>query len=133
MGRAVTGKIIAPPKANIRAHERKTAETLAQAGYVVEFVLASPVDNTRTPDILMNGKRWEIKSRTTSKLRQIEFNLIKASRQSENIIIDGQRIKHLPDKKVQAFLLVKLQERKSIQRLLYINKHRKVIDINTLV
>jgi hypothetical protein len=77
--------------------------------------------------------RWEMKPPTTDKLKQIENNLKKANRQSNNIVIDSQRVRHIPDKKIQAFLLARLQSQKSIERLLFVNRRREVIDINALI
>ena len=129
MGRAAAGKIIEPPKANIRKHERQTAEALASAGFIVEFVVRSTLDNAKTPDVLVDGVYWEIKSPKTDKLRQILYNLKKAKQQSKHIIIDTQRIKGIPDKSVLRFLKNVLKEHKDIKNLWVIDKHRKVIDV----
>lgn len=61
------------------------------------------------------------------------MNLKRANRQSENIIIDSYRIKHLPDKKIERYLLDRFRVQKSIKRLLFVNRQRKVIDIGSLV
>jgi len=129
MGRAAAGKIIEPPKANIRKHERQTAEALASAGFIVEFVVRSTLDNAKTPDVLVDGVYSEIKSPKTDKLRQILYNLKKAKQQSKHIIIDTQRIKGIPDKSVLRFLKNVLKEHKDIKNLWVIDKHRKVIDV----
>lgn len=127
------GKIIEPSRGNIREHERRTAKAIANMGLTVEFILESDQDFTKSPDILIEGIRWEMKSPTTDKLKQIQNNLKKANRQSKNIIIDSQRVKRIPDSKIQAFLLQRLKAQKSIERLLFVNRRREVIDINDLV
>lgn len=127
------GKIIEPSRGNIREHERRTARAIANTGVTVEFMLEPEYDFTKTPDLIIEGILWEMKSPRTDKLSQIEKNLKRASKQSPNIIIDSQRIKHLPDKKLQYFLCNRLQAQRSIKRLLFVNRRREVIDINALI
>lgn len=40
----------------------RTAEALAKAGYVVEFVRKSEIDYEKTADTRFNGEKWEIKA-----------------------------------------------------------------------
>jgi hypothetical protein len=127
------GKIIEPSRGNIRDHERRTARAIANTGLTVEFVLASDQYLTKSPDLLIDGALWEMKSPKTSKLNQIQNNLKKANRQSAYIIIDSQRIKRLPDKKIQDFLISRLRSQGSIKHLLFVNRRREVIDINGLL
>jgi hypothetical protein len=127
------GKVIEPAHCNIRDHERRTAKAIAATGLVVEFVPESTRDLTKSPDIIVEGLRWEMKSPKTDKWNQIQNNLKKANRQSKYIIIDSQRIKHLPDKSIQNFLLERYKKQKSIKRLLFVNRKRQVIDIANLV
>ena len=125
------GKIIEPPHCNIRDHERQTAKVIANAGLTVEFISASNKDLSKSPDIMIDGRRWEMKSPKTNKMSQVEKNLRRASKQAENIIIDSQRIKHIPDKKIQDFLKERLKIRKSIKRIVFVNKRRKIVDITS--
>lgn len=127
-----TGKIIEPSRGNIRDHERRTARAIANTGLTVEFILKSEQDFTKSPDVLIDGVQWEIKSPTTAKLKQIQNNLIKANRQSRNIIIDSQRVRRVPDHKIQQYLLTRFKREKTIDRLLFVNRRREVIDISTL-
>jgi len=126
------GKVIESPKCNVREHVRRTAKAIASAGLTVEFVPASDKDSTKSPDVIIGGKHWEMKSPKTIKMSQIEKNLKRASKQSKNIIIDSQRIKYIPDKKIQAFLVEKLQMQKSIEHLIFVNRQREVVDINKI-
>jgi hypothetical protein len=128
------GKVIESTGCNIRTHERKTAQALATIGLVVEFVLTSKQDFTKSPDLFINGECWEIKSPKTSNLKQIEKNLKLASKQSTNIILDSQRVKNIPDKKIQAFLISRFKSRRFvIKKLLFINRNRRIVDISKLV
>ena len=123
------GQIIEPSRGNIRDHERRTAQAIANTGLSVEFIIKLEQDFTKSPDVLINSTRWEMKSPTTNKLSQIEMNLKRANKQSAYIIIDSQRIKHIPDSKLLSFLTEQYKRRRSIKKLLFVNRRRKVIDL----
>jgi len=127
------GKIIEPAGCNIHDHEQQTARALVNAGYTVRFIPESKRDGDNSPDILMNGELWEMKSPNTDKLNQIKNNLKRARRQSQNVIIDSQRVKYIPDQIIQKFLVARYKEQKTIKGLLFVNRKRKVIDITKLV
>ena len=128
------GKIIEPPKANIREHERRTAQALARHGCTVEFIVKTEISHTKSADVFINGIKWEIKSPQSSKLRQIEFNIKVAYGQSPYIIIDSQRIKSTPDEKILTFLRHQINRQpKAIRGLLFINKRREIIDVKALL
>ena len=126
-------KIHIPPNANIWKHELDTARALANHGYEVEFLRTSNMPRHKTPDILMDGLQWELKSPRTDKLSAIERNLKRASKQSQNIITDTHRLQRLHDASVQKLLIQKLRGQKTIQRLLLVNRKREVIDIASLI
>ncbi len=109
------------------------AKALAEAGYVVEFLLAKDTKGAKSPDISMDGLSWEMKSPKTDKLSAIERNLKRATRQSPNVIIDSRRLQRLHDEAVQNYLVRKLRQQRTIQRLLYINRQHSVIDISELL
>ena len=123
------GKIIEPPKANIREHERRTAEALASAGYIVEFVVKSEISHTKSADVFVNGIKWEIKSPISSNIKQIEKNLKKGVKQSRYLIIDSQRVKSTSDITLEKFLRQQVKRVKSIKRILFINRQRKVFEL----
>ncbi len=127
------GKIIIPDGANIWAHEMSTAKVLAHRGHTVEFVLVSDRDFTKSPDVLIDGVHWEMKSPRTDKIQQLEKNLKRANRQAAYIIIDSQRMNRLQDKVIQRFLVGQLQNQRSIKGLLFIDRKRSVIDIRELL
>lgn len=84
--------IIIPQGVNIWHHELLTAEALANSGVTTEFLKPKNNQNAKSADLLIDGEEWEIKSPSTNKLSSIERNLKRASKQSENIIIDSCRI-----------------------------------------
>ena len=94
-------KIIIPNGIDIWPHELKTAQALAKSGFTVTFIQSTKIDHNKSPDVLINGLKWEIKSPRTDKLSAIERNLKRATKQSENIIIDSQRMSKLHDITIQ--------------------------------
>lgn len=127
-----TSRIIIARGASVWSHELSTANALLNAGYDVEFLRAKDGNRSKSPDILMDGSKWEIKSPTASKLSAVERNLKKAYHQSTNIIFDSHRMSRLPDRSVQKELIKQFVLTKKIKRLLFVNRKRKVIDISKL-
>ena len=121
------------PNAAVWPHELSTAKALANAGHTVEFRANENIEFVKSPDILIDGEIWEMKSPTSAKLVAVERNLKKAYHQSKNIVFDSQRMGRLPDKSVQRELVKQFQLTKSIKRLLFVNRKRESIDISTLV
>lgn len=128
----MNGEIRIPGKVVTWPHELTTANALAKAGYVVEFLPTLQNKNTKTPDILMSGEKWEIKSPRSDKLSAVERNLKRATKQSCNIVIDSHRMSKLRDTTIQNFLVQKFKQQKSIKRLLFVNRKRQVIDISII-
>lgn len=130
--RAGFGKVIIPHGAHAWYHELMTADALAGAGYIVEFVVASHTRHIKSPDIVLEGQKWEIKSPKADKLSALERNLKRATKQSGNIIIDSHRMSKIRDASIQKLLVQKYKQQKTIKRLLFINRKRQVIDISAL-
>jgi len=110
-------------------HELDVAYILAQHyKTTVEFIV--PVDDykRKSADILMNGVEWEIKSPTGNTKRTIETQFSRASRQAKNIILDMRRTK-LPHDYIECQVLVEIQNRPKIKRVILINKSNKIIDM----
>jgi hypothetical protein len=127
------GEIRIPAGINVWRHELSTANALAEAGLVVEFLPTKDIKNTKSPDILMNGEKWELKAPKTDELSAIERNLKRATKQSSNIVIDSHRLRKIHDSTVQAFLLQKFKQQKTIKKLLFVNRKHQVIDIGKLI
>ncbi len=127
------GEIRIPAGINVWKHELSTANALAQAGYVVEFLPTKDIKDTKSPDILMDGEKWELKAPKTDKLSAIERNLKRATKQSSNIVIDSHRLRKIHDSTIQALLLQKFKQQKTIKKLLFVNRKHQVIDISTLI
>lgn len=96
-GRLITNGVV------MEAHEYVTINVLLELGEDVELVKKSRTPHTKSPDIVMRGMDWEMKSPTGKTKRPIERIMHRAARQSENIIIDLRRTKIL-DKDLVTFL-----------------------------
>jgi hypothetical protein len=100
---------------------------LANAGYVVEFVIASTNYNVKSADVIIDGLLYEIKSPITDKLSAVERNLKRATKQSSNIIIDSRRMRKLHDATIQKLLLKKLRQQKTIETYCSLTVNRKLL------
>ena len=105
------GKYIAPYGANIQPHEIETAKFLNKLGKDVEFLMPSYTKGVSSPDILMDGVIWEIKSPQGESKRTIDNNYRAAQKQAQNIIFDLRRIR--------------IDETKAISQIKYAFEHRK--------
>ncbi len=132
-GKKKSGKIVIPHGLNVWHHELLTADALAGAGYNVEFLVTKTTRYEKSPDIMLGGQKWEIKSPISDKLSSIERNLKRATKQSGNIIVDSRRMRKIRDTSIQKVLVQKYAQQKTIKRLLFINRRREVIDISKLI
>lgn len=109
-------------------HEIQTALFLRSQGKQVTFLAPTNRPNTKTPDILMDEKKWEIKSPRSAGSRTIEHAVRSAARQSENIIIDLRRFKLSSDKAIAQIKFHSLK-RTNIKRILVITHKEELLDI----
>ncbi len=72
------GIIIIEPGVDVRPHEKRTAEALAASGMSVKFLRRKQGDHVRTPDVVIDGETWEMKSPQSSDMDKIRKNLRKA-------------------------------------------------------
>jgi len=107
-------------------YEITAAELLANHfGANVEFILRT---NYQTPDFIIGGIRWELKSPTGTGKNNIERQLQAALKQSPNIVFDARRSKiHIT--RIKSELHRQLQLTKSMKRLILIGKNKKVIEL----
>lgn len=118
------GHIIVPKNALVQPHELDVATILSSAGDDVEFIPV--VSNRTTPDIKYRGLEWEIKSPIGSSSRTIENNMRSALKQSNNLIIDLQRIK-LPDEKCIGVAKRRAEKLGKKCRVMAITKNREIV------
>lgn len=128
-----SAQIVIPPEASVWHHELQTARALASAGYVVTFLTINDRRYAKSPDIIIDNETWEIKAPCSDKLSAIERNLKRATKQSQNVIIDSHRMRKLHDSSIQSMLIQKYRQQKTLKRLFFVNRKREVVDISTLI
>ena len=126
-----TGQVVIPlgHPSPPEPHEVDAALILARHyKTTVEFIV--PVDDYRrkTADINMLGVQWEIKSPTGKSRYTIQEQFKRASHQAKRIIIDSRRTK-LTDESIEKSIRFEQAKRPAIQRVIFINKSEKVIEI----
>jgi hypothetical protein len=84
--------------------------------------------NSKSPDVLINGIIWEIKSPTGKGKRNIQHTLQAAIKQSRCIVFDARRSK-IHVNKIVGELQRQLGLSASIERLLLIRKDKIVVEI----
>ena len=84
------GKII-PNGVSLEKHENETVVFFTELGFNVELIPPSNIPKAKTPDFMMEGKAWEMKSPQGKSELTIEHAFKRAAKQSENIILDLRR------------------------------------------
>ncbi len=108
-------------------HEMSAALILASHYFKTDIVFLRPQAN-RTPDIEVNGVRWEIKSPMGNGKKTIDNNFRMARKQSRNIVIDLRRIK-MHQSKANARIRFFLSTPHRFKRVIVIAKDQKIVDI----
>lgn len=84
------GRII-PNGVSLEKHENDTVVFFTNLGYTIELIPPVLTPNSKTPDLIMLGQSWEMKSPLSGSKNALERSFKKAARQSENIILDLRR------------------------------------------
>lgn len=121
-----TGKIT-PNGVSLEKHEYKTILLFTEMGFDVELIPKSDKKGIRTPDIIMDNLKWEMKSPKGKGRWLLENTLQKAVKQSPNIIIDLARIKIHQTKCLQE-LEKQFYKSKGAKRLKIIMKTKKIVE-----
>ena len=121
--------IFTPPDVNIWEHERKTATTLAKAGFNVIFRKASNRFKEQSADCYINGELWELKAPDGKTLKSVERNLKRGRWQSSKIVFDTHRMSGVPDHAILREIRTKIQIVKRVDVVKFIDKRRNIIDI----
>lgn len=91
----------------------------------IEFI---PRSNQKTPDFIIDGVKWELKSPTGTGKRNIERQLQTGIKQSKNIVFDARRSKiHIA--RIRNILNYQFRLAQSIKRIVLINKNKNVIEL----
>lgn len=107
-------------------HEFETAKYFADREKKIVFIKPSAIPGVHTPDILMDGVEWEIKSPEGSSKRTIETNFRNAIKQSHYLIFDLRRIK-LNEKNCIAQLEKEFNSRPYLKRMYVIKKSGELL------
>lgn len=94
----------------------------------VKFLKPNRTNDTKTPDITIDGIKWEIKSPKSNGSRTIEHAVRSASKQSENIIIDLRQSQLNTNRAISQIKFHSLR-RTNIKRLIVITKSETILDI----
>jgi len=109
-------------------HELDTARFFADRGYNIEFIPPSNIPEVHRPDIVMDGKEWEIKCPTGKGKHTIIRNLREGTRQSRNIIMDLRRIA-IPESKSIHDIEIVFDTNRSIRKIFIICKDENLLKL----
>ena len=91
----------------------------------VEFILRS---NQKTPDFLIKGLKWELKSPTGDGKHNVQHQLKAAVKQSRNVVFDARRSKmHMA--KIRKDVEYHFRHTKPIKRVVLIDKTNKLVEL----
>ena len=122
--------IFIPPGRKPWPHEMRVANVLSENGHCVEFLEEGSL---HSPDILLDGVEYEIKSPENFRCITIERAIKKALKQSGNLIIDVSRMKNANYKKICNILLLQIRNKKQIKKMIMITKCGKMVDVFELL
>jgi hypothetical protein len=108
-------------------HELSAALILANYYFKADVVFLRPLSN-HTPDIDVNGVKWEIKSPMGNGKKTIDNNFRMARKQSRNIVIDLRRIK-MHQSKANARIRSFLSTSHRFKRVIVIAKDQRIVEI----
>lgn len=131
--RKKTGKItIMPGVENVLPWEMHSAMAIIKLGIDVTFRPRHM--SSRSADAYLNHTLFEFKSPEGKTIKCVDNNLQKALRfQSKNIVIDSCRIKNLSDKSIEHYLVSRMQRKRGIRRIIFVNRSGVAVDINSLI
>ena len=108
------------------AYEISAATLLAQYFKAdVEFILRS---NYKTPDLMIDGVEWELKSPTGNGKYNVEHQIKDAVKQSSNIVFDTRRSRiHMT--KLRHEVRYQFERIKPVRRFILIDKSEKIVEL----
>ena len=118
---------ITPNGVVLKTHENATAVFLTEQGFDVDLIPTSNIEGVHTPDIKLNGLKWEMKAPVGEGNQLMKNTIQKAIRQSSNIIVDLRHTKRHQTKCLRE-LEREFRKSKKIKRLKIITKSGKTID-----
>ena len=115
-------------KVHLQEHEWQTVKYFLEQGKDVELIPPIQVEKCRTPDFVMDGQVWEMKSPTGGGKHTIKHNVQNAKEQSRYVVLDLRRCKLSDDRAVkEAEHHFRLSKR--LRKIKIITKDEKLLDI----
>ena len=127
MRRMKKGKII-PNGVILEKHEYETILLFTEMGIDVELIPKSNTRGVHTPDIKMDGLKWEMKAPLGEGNQLIENTIQRALRQSQNIIVDLRHTKRHQTKCLKE-LKKQFMSKKNVKHLKIIMKSGRTLDL----
>lgn len=118
---------ITPNGVVLKTHENATAVFLTEQGFDVNLIPTSNIEGVHTPDIKMDGLKWEMKAPIGEGNQLMENTIQRALKQSPNIIIDLRHTKRHQTKCLRE-LEKQFVSKKCLKRLKIITKSGKTLD-----
>ena len=108
--------------------EREAAWVLARHYKTTVRILRPTMGyQEKTPDFVVNEMRYELKTPTSAKVKKIEWLIRDASKQSENVVLDGRKTK-IHEKRLIEICKDRLKHIKKVRKIILITSERKVLD-----
>ena len=114
---------------HLEDHEYETVKTFLENGHDVELIPPSQIKDVHTPDVLIDGVPWEMKSPTGNGKNTIQNIMHKASRQSGNVIIDLRRCER-DKERAENEILNALNDSKKIRKVKIVTSDGEILDIS---
>ena len=118
---------ITPNGVVLKTHENATVVFLTELGYDISCIPKSNVKGIHTPDIEMDGLKWEMKAPIGEGNQLMKNTIQKALKQSPNVVVDLRRTKRHQTKCLRE-LEKQFLNSKLLKRLKVITKTGKVVD-----
>ena len=121
--------VIIPSEVFPKPSQREISAAYILSEYFNSDVLFVPRSNHSTPDFLIKGKYWKLKTPTGKGKYNIQHALKSASKQAENIIIDA-RYSKLHITRIKNELRYEFKKVQKIKNILLIDKKKNVLAIS---
>ena len=118
---------ITPNGVSLEKHENDTVVFFTNLGRDIELIQPSNTPKAKTPDFMMDGKAWEMKSPQGKSRVTVEHAFKRAAKQSENIIIDLRRTK-IPTDQTKTALEKLFGSSRRVRNLKIITREQQLLD-----
>jgi len=114
----------------LRDHERYTVDFLLENGYKPQIIPASNITGVKTPDLLLDGVPWEMKSVTKASTKTIERSFGHELKQAPNLIYDLRNLKI--DEAEQALRMLQwcIKKFRQAKHLMVITKNGQLLKLS---